>query len=92
MPVLRYETQILEDGSISLPLLPEYRNRTVVISIDEGRLNTGDNDWPTPTDEQREKMYAVRRFHEIRDSLPPVEITDEEIEQLKHERRMRKMR
>jgi lipase chaperone LimK len=32
---------------------------------------------------------AVRRFHESRKSLSTVEITDEEIEQLKHERRQR---
>jgi len=43
-----------------------------------------DKDWrPDPA--------AVRRFMESRESLTPVEITDEEIAQLKHERRMRKM-
>ena len=93
MPILQYETQVSPEGFVTLPAIPEYHGRKVVVRIEDG------DDWPTPTDEQLEKMHknlrsdpvAVHRFHESRKSLPAVEITDEEIEELKHERRMRKM-
>jgi len=91
MSTLQYATQVSSEGSITLP--PEFYGRKVVVSADAKPDRTGrkhgtdharDDGWrPDPA--------AVRRFHESRKSLPAVEITDEEIEQLKHERRMRKM-
>ena len=33
MPIFQYQTQISENGSISLPALPEYRNRKVVVHV-----------------------------------------------------------
>jgi len=91
MSTLQYATQVSSEGYISLP--PEFYGREVVVSAVKEQNRSGkkhginqppDNDWrPDPA--------AVRRFHESRKSLPAVEITDEEIEQLKHERRMRKM-
>ena len=80
MPILQYETQIAKDGSITLPLMPEYHSRKVVVSVREYDL-LDDDDWePDPA--------AVRWLFENRIK---VDITDEEIERLKHERRMRKM-
>jgi len=80
MPILQYETQIAKDGSITLPLMPEYHSRKVVVSVQE-HDSLDDDDWePDPA--------AVRWLFENRIK---VDITDEEIERLKHERRMRKM-
>jgi len=35
MPFLKYKTQVAEDGSVTLPLVPEYRDRKVVVSVNE---------------------------------------------------------
>jgi len=61
----------------------------ITVHLPSNRENLPDDD--CMDDDWRPDPAAVRRFHEIRKLLPPVEITDEEIEQLKHERRMRKM-
>ena len=92
MSTLQYTTQVSPEGYIAT-LPPEFCGRKVVVRVHEEKDGLGkkygtnqpsNNDWrPDPT--------AVRRFMEFVESLPSVEITDEEIEQLKHERRMRKM-
>ena len=86
MPILQYETQVSPEGHITLPL--EYRNRKVVISaewIDAaekwGNVVHADNEWPTPTDEQLEKMYTM-----CRGCLEGM--TQEEFDQLREERIM----
>ena len=95
MPILQYETRVAPDGCITLPPIPEYHGRKVVVRVEDN------DDWPTPTDEQLENMYAigrdwspdptvVRQFFESRTIA--VEMTDEAVEELKHERRMRKIR
>jgi len=91
MTMLQYETQVPLGGYITLP--PEFYGRKVVVSADVEQDRTGKkNGTDQPFDDGwRPDSAAVRRFIESRKSLPPVEITDEEIEQLKHERRMRKM-
>ena len=91
MTMLQYETQVPLGGYITLP--PEFYGRKVVVSADAEQDRTGkkpgtnrplDDDWrPDPA--------VVRQFHESRRSFPAIEITDEEIARLKHERRMRKM-
>ena len=85
MPILQYETRISPEGYITLPPLPEYRSRKVIVSVEEDDpfddYDDDDEDWePDPA--------AVRWLFENR---IPVNITDEEIAQLKHERRMRKL-
>ena len=83
MPILQYETQVAKDGRITLPLMPEYQNRKVVVSVCE-HDPFDDDDWePDPV--------VVQKFIETVRNMEPTEITDEEIERLKHERRMRKM-
>ena len=37
MPILQYETQVAKDGSITLPPIPEYQSRKVIVSVDAGR-------------------------------------------------------
>jgi hypothetical protein len=81
MPILQYETQVLEDGSITLPLLPEYRNRKVVVYVNERQHNVEDGDEPTPTDKQLERMYTM-----CRGALEGM--TREEFDQLREERIM----
>jgi hypothetical protein len=109
MPILQYETRISPEGYITLPPIPEYHDRKVVVRVHEEierkitelsemtgkipeqdfldfceELDTSDlNNWhPDPA--------IVRDFFECRIPLD-VELTDDEIETLKHERRMRKM-
>ncbi|MCL2622406.1 MAG: hypothetical protein FWD31_01970 [Planctomycetaceae bacterium] len=86
MPVLQYETRVSPDGIITVP--PEFYGHKVVVSMNKRTDVNADQ----PLDDDRHPdPEVVRRFIESRDLLPAVEITDEEIEQLKHERRMRKM-
>ncbi|MCL2305369.1 MAG: hypothetical protein FWC43_08510 [Planctomycetaceae bacterium] len=56
MPILQYETRVAADGYIVLP--PEYRGRHVAVRVEDIEDN---DDWPTPTDEQLDKMYTLRR-------------------------------
>ena len=74
MPVLQYETRVAADGYIVLP--PEYRGRNVAVRVEDIEDN---DDWPTPTDEQLEKMYTL-----CRGVLEGT--TREEFEQLREER------
>ena len=86
MPILQYETRISPEGYITLPPLPEYCSRKVIVSVDDDPFDDDDDDWePNPAD--------VRKFMDFIESQPPIaaDISDEEIEQLKHERRMRKL-
>ena len=86
MPILQHETWVSPEGHITVP--PEFYGHKVVVSMDKRTdVNADqpfDDDWqPVPA--------TVHQFMESWELLPAVEITDEEIEQLKHERRMRKM-
>jgi len=89
MPILQYETRISPEGYITLPPLLEYRSRKVIVSVDGDPFDDDDDDdddgWePDPAD--------VRKMIEwVENSRFTVDITDEEIAQLKHERRMRKL-
>jgi hypothetical protein len=80
MPLLQYETQILSDGSITLPLLPEYRNRKVVVSVEEGknRIAPQYSDVSDKTPEQDFldfcKELAMPAWH------------DDDVERIKYER------
>ncbi len=47
MPLLQYETQIAEDGSITLPRLPEYRK--IVVIVQDGELEG--QDWQAVFDD-----------------------------------------
>ena len=91
MTMLQYETQVPLGGAITLP--QEFCGRKVVVSADAKPDRTGKKSGTNHArdDGWRPDPAAIRRFHESRKLLPAVEITDEEIEQLKHERRMRKM-
>ena len=91
MPTLQYATQVSPDGSITLP--PEFYGRKVVVSVNE---ECSSLEKKYATDQPRDKDWrpdpaAVRRFAESRTMTAP-DLTDEEIERLKHERRMRKMK
>ena len=76
MPILQYETQVSPEGYITLPPLPEYRGRKIEVV-----LRTQDEECPTPTDEQLEKMYTM-----CRGCLEGM--TQEEFDQLREERIM----
>jgi len=76
MPILQYETQVSSEGYITLPPLSEYRDRKIEVV-----LQTQDEEWPPPTDEQLEKMYTM-----CRGCLEGM--TQEEFDQLREERIM----
>jgi heat shock protein HspQ len=62
-------------------MLPEYRNRKVVVYVREERLYADNDDEPIPSDEQLEKMYTMCRG--VLEGM-----TREEFEQLREERIM----
>jgi len=84
MTMIQYNVQAGANGSILIPTTPFAIGEEVEVVL---RVSKEENDDQT---EQRKKAVE-QRFYEIWNKLPAVEITDEEIENLKHERRMRKM-
>ena len=83
MTMVQYNVQAGANGSIVIPTTPFTFGEEVEVVL---RVPTE----PNEQTEQRRKAVE-QRFYEIWNELPAVEITDEEIEQLKHERRMRKV-
>jgi len=91
MTMVRYNIQTGENGAVLIPETPFAAGVEVEVVLAEKHAESPSAENRPSDDGWRPNPEAVRRFHESRKSLPPVEITDEEIEQLKHERRMRKM-
>ncbi len=71
MPLLQYETQIAEDGSITLPRLPEYRERKIVVIVQDG-------------EPKEESKTSLDDFIDFCASRHVSSITDEEIDQVKY--------
>jgi len=85
MTMLRYNIQTGANGSVVIPTTPfaDGAEIEVVVLGHESGLPIEDDWQPDPE--------TIRRFREWHKALPAVEITDEEIEKLKQERRMRKL-
>jgi len=85
MTMIRYNIQTGANGSVLIPTTPfaDGAEIEVVVLGHETGLPLED-DW-------QPDLEAICRFREWHKALPAVEITDEEIEKLKHERRMRKL-
>ena len=85
MTMVRYNIQTGANGSVVIPTTPfaDGAEIEVVVLGHETGLPLEDDWQPDPE--------AIRRFREWHKALPAVEITDEEIERLKCERRMRKL-
>ena len=80
MTTFQFQTHVSDSGVITLPMSAQdlYGKDVMLnIGVDDGKRTSG--------------LAAIRRFHKSRKSLSAVEIMDDEIKQLKHERRMRKM-
>ena len=81
MTMLRYNIQTGANGSIVIPTTPFAIGEEVEVLLLEKHRDSPplDDDWqPDPA--------AVRRFRESWESLPAIETTDEEIDQLREER------
>ena len=89
MPILQYETQIAKDGSITLPLLPEYRDRKVVVYVGEKHSHVNDDytmrrDVPDPVDIANKS--PEQDFLDFCDVLAMPAWSDEDVERMKYER------
>ena len=84
MTMVQYNVQVGANGSIVIPSVPFASGAEVkvVLRVPTEESCLSDDDWQ-PNLEAVRWLIENRRF--------AIEITDEEIEQLKHERRMRKM-
>lgn len=94
MPILHYETKISGDGSITLPLLPEYRGRNVVVVVEEECGAASREDRQNQVDPARimpNGKTAVEDFLQFCTGIVG-EISDEELDRLKYERLMEKYR
>jgi hypothetical protein len=74
LTTFHFQTHVSDCGVITLPPMPEYRDRPIEVV-----LRTLEDDCPTPTDEELEKMYTM-----CRGCLEGM--TQEELEQLREER------
>ena len=89
MPILQYETQIAKDGSITLPLMPEYRDRKVVVYVGEKHGHVNDDypmrrDVPDPVDIVNKS--PEQDFLDFCDELAMPAWSDEDVERIKYER------
>ena len=83
--MIRYNIQTGANGSVLIPATPFADGEEIEVVLRERHRE------PLPPDDGwRPDPAVVRKFIESRTFT--VEITDEEIEQLKHERRMRRMK
>ena len=83
MPILQYETRISPEGYITLPPLPEYRSRKVIVSVDEERKELSEK---TPMKKKRKATpEEAQQFMET--CYGCLEgLSDEEFEQMKMKR------
>ena len=83
MPILQYETRISPEGYITLPPLPEYRSRKVIVSVDEEHKELSEQ---TPMKKKRKATpEEAQQFMET--CYGCLEgLSDEEFEQIKMER------
>ena len=84
MTMIQYNVQVGANGSIMIPTTPFAFGEEieVVLRVPKEESHSSDDDW-RPNPEAVRQLIENRRF--------TIDITDEEIEQLKHERRMKKM-
>jgi len=84
--MLQYETQVPLGGYITLP--PEYHERRVVVRILEEKKELGGSvlERLEGTDKTPEQDFL-----DFCEELAMPSLSDEEVEQIKYERRMRKM-
>ena len=66
MSILQYETRVSPEGYITLPPIPEYRNRKVAVCVDECRHNTQDDDEQPSPAVAAESRFANRTPEERR--------------------------
>lgn len=82
MPILQYETRISPDGYITLPAIPEYHGRKVVVRIDErrdevNRMISDDSEISEKTPEQD--------FLDFCEELAMPALSDDDVDRLKYE-------
>ena len=62
MSILQYETRVSPEGYITLPPIPEYRNRKVAVCVDECRHNTQGDDTPGGDEQPSPAVAAEAGF------------------------------
>jgi len=86
MPILQFETRISPEGYITLPALPEYRDREVVVYVGENRNDVlSEKMQPDPARILPNGKTAIDDFLDYYRNQPPTSLTDEEIDQLRYE-------
>ena len=82
MSILQYKTQVPSDGYIALP--PEYRNRKVVVYVDERKEEMPYLEVADKTPEQD--------FLDFCEELAMPRLSDDEVDRIKYERLKEKYR
>jgi len=83
MPILQYETRVSPDGTIVIPPIPEYRDRKVVVSVDEER-----DPWSGKTPIRKKRKANAEEVQKFMDTCYGCleGLSDEELERMKMER------
>ena len=79
MTILQYETRVSSDGLITLPPIPEYQGRRVVIRVEEEWNETvmlSEHDGKTPEQD----------FLDFCETLNMPNLSDADVERIKYER------
>jgi hypothetical protein len=78
MPILQYETRVSPEGYIALPLMPEYRDRKVVVCVDE-------EIWQSPVRIESTDKTPEQDFIDFCEELAMPALSDEDVERMKYE-------
>ena len=80
MPILQYETRVSPDGAITLPPIPEYRNRSVVVRID------GIDDWQALERSRIAGKTPEQDFLDFCEELAMPPLSDDDVDRIRYER------
>ena len=79
MTILQYETRVSSDGFITLPPIPEYQGRRVVVRVEE--------EWnETATLSESNGETPEQDFLDFCETLNMPNLSDDEVDRIKYER------
>ena len=79
MPILQYETRVAPDGCITLPPIPEYHGRKVVVRVDE------ESNWNAPPSSEITDKTPEQDFLDFCEELAMPALSDDDVDRIKYE-------
>jgi len=83
MPILQYETRVSPEGFVTLPAIPEYHGRKVVVRVEERRNEIGGR---FSDDSQISDKSPEQDFLDFCEELAMPALSDDDVDRIKYER------